>query len=192
MTRPLPTTRTLLGLLTLAGLAVVAGCGFQLRGSAPVPAALQPLAVTCDSQVPELLCNDVREQLIGGDVVVVEPEQADYVLRLREFREQRRASAITLQASAAEYTIRQTLRMDVLTSDQVPLIADTELSSIETYRYDEANVLAKQREEEALRESLYQQLAQQVIFRLAPLNATRIEAILAASRESTGEADSRR
>ncbi|MBD3655266.1 MULTISPECIES: LPS-assembly lipoprotein LptE [Marinobacter] len=192
MTRPLPTTRTLLGLLTLAGLAVVAGCGFQLRGSAPVPAALQPLAVTCDSQVPELLCNDVREQLIGGDVVVVEPEQADYVLRLREFREQRRASAITLQASAAEYTIRQTLRMDVLTSDQVPLIADTELSSIETYRYDEANVLAKQREEEALRESLYQQLAQQVIFRLAPLNATRIEAIRAASRESTGEADSRR
>lgn len=192
MTRPLPTTRTLLGLLTLAGLAVVAGCGFQLRGSAPVPAALQPLAVICDSQVPELLCNDVREQLIGGDVVVVEPEQADYVLRLREFREQRRASAITLQASAAEYTIRQTLRMDVLTSDQVPLIADTELSSIETYRYDEANVLAKQREEEALRESLYQQLAQQVIFRLAPLNATRIEAIRAASRESTGEADSRR
>ncbi len=191
MTRPLPTTRTLLGLLTLAGLAVVAGCGFQLRGSAPVPAALQPLAVTCDSQVPELLCNDVREQLIGGDVVVVEPEQADYVLRLREFREQRRASAITLQASAAEYTIRQTLRMDVLTSDQVPLIADTELSSIETYRYDEANVLAKQREEEALRESLYQQLAQQVIFRLAPLNATRIEAIRAASRESTGEADNR-
>lgn len=192
MTRPLPTTRTLLGLLTLAGLAVVAGCGFQLRGSAPVPAALQPLAVTCDSQVPELLCNDVRDQLIGGDVVVVEPEQADYVLRLRAFREQRRASAITLQASAAEYTIRQTLRMDVLTSDQVPLIADTELSSIETYRYDEANVLAKQREEEALRESLYQQLAQQVIFRLAPLNATRIEAIRAASRESTGEADSRR
>lgn len=192
MTRPLPTTRTLLGLLTLAGLAVVAGCGFQLRGSAPVPAALQPLAVTCDSQVPELLCNDVREQLIGGDVVVVEPEQADYVLRLREFREQRRASAITLQASAAEYTIRQTLRMDVLTSDRVPLLADTELSSIETYRYDEANVLAKQREEEALRESLYQQLAQQVIFRLAPLNATRIEAIRAASRESTGEADSRR
>lgn len=191
MTRPLPTTRTLLGLLTLAGLAVVAGCGFQLRGSAPVPAALQPLAVTCDSQVPELLCNDVRDQLIGGDVVVVEPEQADYVLRLRAFREQRRASAITLQASAAEYTIRQTLRMDVLTSDQVPLIADTELSSIETYRYDEANVLAKQREEEALRESLYQQLAQQVIFRLAPLNATRIEAIRAASRESTGEADSR-
>lgn len=191
MTRPLPTTRTLLGLLTLAGLAVVAGCGFQLRGSAPVPAALQPLAVTCDSQVPELLCNDVREQLIGGDVVVVEPEQADYVLRLREFREQRRASAITLQASAAEYTIRQTLRMDVLTSDRVPLLADTELSSIETYRYDEANVLAKQREEEALRESLYQQLAQQVIFRLAPLNATRIEAIRAASRESTGEADSR-
>lgn len=191
MTRPLPTTRTLLGLLTLAGLAVVAGCGFQLRGSAPVPAALQPLAVTCDRQVPELLCNDVREQLIGGDVVVVEPEQADYVLRLREFREQRRASAITLQASAAEYTIRQTLRMDVLTSDQVPLLADTELSSIETYRYDEANVLAKQREEEALRESLYQQLAQQVIFRLAPLNATRIEAIRAASRESTGEADNR-
>lgn len=182
------TLRTLLRLATAASLAVVAGCGFQLRGSAPVPAALQPLAVVCDSRVPDLLCSDVKTQLSNGGVQIAAEQQANFVLHLSDFREQRRASAITLQAVAAEYTLLQSVRLTVLTSDKVPLVANSELTSIETYRYDETNVLAKQREEETLRSSLYRQLAQQVIFRLAPLNATRIESILAAGRASTDEA----
>ena len=49
------------------------------------------------------------------------------------------------------------------------------MNSSETYRYDDSNVLAKQREEEALQEQLYDRLAQQIIFRLAPLDRDRID-----------------
>ena len=62
----------------------------------------------------------------------------------------------------------------MLTRDDLPLIAETRLNTSETYRYDETNVLAKQREEEELRQQLYQRLAQQIIFRLAPLTDARV------------------
>lgn len=155
----------------------LAGCGFQLRGQMPVPAALEPLAVQCTGQVPQELCNILKAQLSLGDIELVDAEDAAHVLRLGNFNEQRRASAITLQASAAEYDLRQSVTMSVITSDQIPLLADVDVRSSDTYRYDETNVLAKRREEQDIRTSLYERLAQQVIFRLAPLSRERIDSL---------------
>lgn len=169
--------------LLLAVSLTLAGCGFQLRGQAPVPGALEPLAVQCSTQVPLELCDSVKDQLALGDIRLVEPEQAANLLRLDNFSEQRRASAITLQAAAAEYDIRQSVSVSVITDDQVPLVAGAEVSSSDTYSYDETNVLAKRREEQEVRIGLYQRLAQQVIFRLTPLDEERIESLRAAHRQ---------
>lgn len=154
---------------------LVAGCGFQLRGAPPVSSALQPLAVDCAENVPVQLCEAVREQLELGRIELKPPEEADFVLKISNFRQERRASAITLRAAAAEYTLRHMVDVEALTADNIPLIEPTDLNSSETYRYDESNVLAKQREEEALREQLHDRLAQQIIFRLAPITEDRIE-----------------
>ena len=167
-----------LSLVTLL-VALVAGCGFQLRGAPPVSAALQPLAVDCSSQAPETLCQSVREQLRLGEIKLVPVEQADYVLRLEGFEEDRRATAITAQAAAAEYTLRHSVALEVISANGIPIVANTRLNTTESYRYDETNVLAKQREEEALRLQLNDRLAQQVLFRLAPLTRERIDAIRA-------------
>ncbi|WP_166264275.1 LPS assembly lipoprotein LptE [Marinobacter caseinilyticus] len=167
--------------LSLPGLALItltiAGCGFQLRGAAPVSSALQPLAVQCADQVPLELCEAVTDQLTLGEVRLVEAPNADYLLRLNSFSQKRRASAITVEAAAAEYDLRHSVRMDVITADQVPLIAEAEIHSSETYRYDETNVLAKQREEQEIIQNLTQRLAQQIIFRLVPLTAERIQVL---------------
>ena len=157
--------------------ALLAGCGLQLRGAPPVSAALEPLAVDCSSQIPGTLCQSIREQLSLGDVRLVPVAEADYILRLRNFERDRRASAITAQAGAAEYILRHSVDLEVISADQVPMVATTRLSTSESYRYDETNVLAKQREEETLRQQMDDRLAQQVIFRLAPLTRERIEAI---------------
>lgn len=158
-------------------LTLLAGCGFQLRGAPPVSAALQPLAVSCADDVPELLCQSVRTQLELGEVKLEEPGTARYVMKLSEFGQDRRASAITVQAAAAEYTLRHSVSLELVSADQIPIIANTRLTSTESYRYDETNVLAKQREEEELRTQLSDRLAQQIIFRLAPLTEARIETI---------------
>lgn len=158
-------------------LTLLAGCGFQLRGAPPVSAALQPLALNCADDVPQLLCQSVQSQLELGDVDLQETGKARYVMKLGDFQQDRRASAITVQAAAAEYTLRHSVSLELISADQIPIIADTRLTSTESYRYDETNVLAKQREEEELRTQLSDRLAQQIIFRLAPLTETRIETI---------------
>ncbi len=83
--------------------------------------------------------------------------------------------------------MRHTVNIEVLTADNIPLIEPADLNSSETYRYDESNVLAKQREEEALREQLHDRLAQQIIFRLAPLNEDRIERLRQDAEQARGE-----
>ena len=156
---------------------LLAGCGFQLRGAPPVSSALEPLAVDCSSQVAETLCRSLREQLSLGNVRLAPVADADYILRLKNFERDRRASAITAQAAAAEYTLRHSVELEVISADRVPMVATTRLNTSESYRYDETNVLARQREEETLRQQMDDRLAQQVIFRLAPLTPQRIEAI---------------
>lgn len=173
-------------LLTLGLLATASGCGFQLRGAAPVSAALQPLALQCASDVPTDLCQSVRQQLTLGDVDVREANAADYILAIGQYTEDRRASAITINAGAAEYTLRQSVSINLISRDKVPLIVDTRLNANESYRYDETNVLAKQREEQTLQKQLQERLAQQIIFRLAPLTQARIDALREQYREATG------
>lgn len=171
--------------LTLGLLATASGCGFQLRGAAPVPAALQPLALQCASDVPIDLCQSVRQQLTLGNVDIRESNAANYTLAIGQYSEDRRASAITINAGAAEYTLRQSVSINLISRDKVPLIASTRLNASESYRYDETNVLAKQREEQTLQKQLQERLAQQVIFRLAPLTQARIDALREQYQDAT-------
>lgn len=179
-----------LPLLVALTAAIVSGCGFQLRGTSPVPAALQPLAVDCPNSLPARFCESVREQLSLGGIELHPIETADYQLKLRNYSQDRRASAITAQASAAEYVLRHTVTIELLTANQIPLIAATDLTASETYRYDETNVLAKQREEEELQQQLGDRLAQQVIFRLVPMTQERIAAALEAHSANTKPSES--
>lgn len=178
-----------LPLLAMLATATLAGCGFQLRGTSPVPASLQPLAVDCPDSLPGRFCQSVRDQLRLGGIDLQDASSADYVLRLRSYQQDRRASAITAQAAAAEYILRHQVTMELLTADRIPLIAATDLTTSETYRYDETNVLAKQREEEELRQQLGDRLAQQVLFRLAPMSQKRIDAAIAEYETSQKQAD---
>jgi LPS-assembly lipoprotein len=172
--------KSLANLMLIAVMAVLlTGCGFQLRGAPPVSSALEPLAVDCASQVPETLCRSLREQLSLGNVSLAPVAEADYILRLKNFERDRRASAITAQAAAAEYTLRHSVDLEVISADRIPMVGTTRLTTSESYRYDETNVLARQREEETLRQQMDDRLAQQVIFRLAPLTPQRIDAIRA-------------
>lgn len=118
MPGPVPELKKLGLLALLASLLTLTGCGFQLRGSSPVPAALQPLAIDCPSSLPGQFCQSLREQLELGGIELRNPGQADYLLRLSDYRQDRRASAITAQAAAAEYILRHTVAMELVTKDR--------------------------------------------------------------------------
>jgi len=165
-------------LIAVSVMAISLGaCGFQLRGASPVSSALEPLNLDCQAPVPTSLCLAVREQLELGGVQLASGEDANYLLRIRGFKQDRRASAITVQAAAAEYTLRHSVNLELISADGVPVIASTRLTTTESYRYDETNVLAKQREEDSLQQQLSDRLAQQIIFRLATITQERLREI---------------
>ena len=186
--------RTLLGdtakLMAVSLVAISLGaCGFQLRGIAPVSSALEPLNLDCQAPVPSSLCRSVREQLELGGIRLVSVEDANYKLGIRSFEQDRRASAVTDQAAAAEFTLRHSVDLELISTDGIPIIASTRLTTIESFRYDETNVLAKQREEESLRLQLNDRLAQQIIFRLAPITPERLQEIRDSQQNATTPAD---
>lgn len=173
-------------LMTISVMAMLlAACGFQLRGAPPVSAALEPLHLDCQSPVPTELCQSVQEQLELGGVELAPAPEAAYQLRIRGFERDRRASAITSQAAAAEYTLRHSVDLELVSSDGIPIIATTRLTTTESYRYDETNVLAKQREEDNLRQQLTERLAQQILFRLAPITEERLREIRSTAQPDT-------
>lgn len=163
--------------LSLALSLVLAGCGFQLRGGSSVPEAVQPLALKCGPPVPDQFCRALKEQLDLSEADLTSETEAAAILKVSNFRQDRRANAVTARAAAAEYTLRQSVDLEVISANQTPLIATERVNSVVTYRYDETNVLAKQREEEILQNELSRDLVRQLLFRLAPLNQTRLDSL---------------
>lgn len=158
----------------LLGTLILVGCGFQLRGMGSIPDALAPLALDCADDIPSSLCGEAREQLELYQLLASDGEEAAHVLRLATYEQNRRTSALTDRAAAAEYEIQASVGLRLITSDDIPLLADTQLSASEVYRADEEQVLAGEREQSGIEGVLQQQLAQQVTRRLTPFTEERI------------------
>lgn len=163
-----------LPLVLSAGVALAA-CGFHLRGAAPVPQAVQPLYLSCESGIPYELCNGVRSELKRNGIVLEDSEQGHYVLTLNSLKSDRRATAITQTAVAAQYELRMTAKVSLKTPDGVPLLSNSQVSTFEDYNYDETSILGERREEQNLDKTLYGRLAQQILFKLTPFTQERIE-----------------
>jgi len=123
---------------------------------------------------PRPLCSEVREQLELYELLAGDGEEPAHTLKLVTYKQNRRTSALTDRAAAAEYEIQATVGLRLITSDDIPLLADTQLSASEVYRADEEQVLAGEREQSGIEGVLQQQLAQQVTRRLTPFTEGRI------------------
>ena len=172
--------------LALALVLTLTACGFQLRGSAMVPDALAPLAVTCADDVPGPVCRGVRERLTLYKLLAEDGEPPEYRLRLSGYEQERRTSALDDRAAAAEYELSARVAMELVSRDDVPLLSDTELSATEFYQADEQQVLAGEREQQGIAGLLQEQLVRQVTRRLMPFTEERIQRIRR-EHESNGD-----
>lgn len=169
--------------LALIGMLVTA-CGFQLRGTSPVPSALEPLWVGCHDQVPVDLCQSLKSRFTIGNVeLAASREQAAYLLLVGNFRQNQRTSAITARAEAAEYELRQTVSVVLQTRAGVPLLPETDVSAVQSYRFDTDSVLAKRRERQEIEQQLYDSLVRQIGYRLVAFDQERIDEILEAAED---------
>ncbi|MDR2240782.1 MAG: LPS assembly lipoprotein LptE [Zoogloeaceae bacterium] len=150
----------LLALLTL----LVAACGFQLRGAQPLP--FSSLYIPAESwEMGALLKRNIRA--LGSTQVVDTPQEAQAVFAL--IGEAREKSILSLSGTGRvrEYQLRYRLAFRVHDQQGKELIAPTEITLVRDISFSDDRVLAKEQEESLLYRDMQEDMAQQLMRRMA-------------------------
>ena len=162
--------RAVLLALVVGVLASVSGCGFALRG--PPELRIQRIAFSGFAPASPL-ARELRRQLAQSHGVqwVDAPTQAQVVLvALQDVRE-RSPAASTTSAQLRELQLRSRFAFRVITPQGMELIPRTEILQSRDMSTSETFALAKAQEEEGLFRAMQTDIAEQVMQRLASLEA---------------------
>ncbi len=150
--------------LLVATLAV-GGCGFALRGSAALPAELQPLALlNVDNGTP--LGQELLRALVSNGVeLATQASGASYQLEVGNEAAAERALSVNANARAGEYELTMSVPWQLRRGADVVLGPET-LSLGKVYLADPDNAIAKNEEAELIRAEMRRELALQLLRRL--------------------------
>ncbi len=143
---------------------VLAGCGWQLRGTLteqkPLPAVT---VVSDDSYSP--MTRSLREAISKHTSTVESGSTAEstYVLRVLEESIDKRAITYNATGTPAQYEMTLTITYAIQPPNAQDLALPRTASSHRTFDFDPRNVVAKSEEERALLQHMRQQLAQTLI-----------------------------
>jgi len=109
-----------------------------------------------------------RSLTASGARLVAAPSQASTVLRIRKDLSGRRVLSVSARNTPQEYEVFYTVEYSVEVDGKETIPVQT-LELVNDYSYDEAALLAKEREEAGLRAALARDLAGLVLRRLSSL-----------------------
>lgn len=157
-------------LFALGGVALLSGCGFQLRQAPDF--AFQSILINAPDSSP--LATELRRNLTStGKVTVLpagsDPNKAQVVFDLSQ--EAREQSVVSLNASGQvrEFELRLRVRFKVRTPRGADLIPDTELLQTRDMSFNESAVLSKESEQALLYRDMQGDVVQQLMRRLAAI-----------------------
>lgn len=158
-------SQTLIFLL-IAGL--LAGCGFQLRGTAgqSLPEEWKSMYLSTGNPNSEL-SREVRNNFAARGIQwQEEAEAANFRLVLGPERFGQRNLSISADARAAEFELNMRTQFSVQDSSGKQLIAPTEASVIEQMENDPRNMVGKSEELRIIKSEMRVELAQQIMRRV--------------------------
>ena len=157
--------RPILLLFTLA----LAACGFSLRGSADLPAALQTLQLQAIDASTDIV-REMRRTLVDNDITVLDDARPG-VYRLGIGNEQsfERVLSVNSNARAGEYAITMSVPFQLRTAEEF-IIGPETITLERVYLADPNNAVAKAEEAALIREEMRQDVAAQIMRRLQSLN----------------------
>ncbi len=151
-----------------AGLAPLAGCGFHLRGQTPLPPVMAaPYVDAADHYTPLYAALDARLRAAGA-VPAPNAAAASAVIRLSVDDTGRELLSVTADNKPGEYEVYYAAEFSV-SNGAAELLSPKQVKLTREYGYDESAVLAKEHEEESLRVALAEEIADQILRRLAAL-----------------------
>ena len=165
-----PSTYLVRALCVLLAAAVLAGCGFQLRGSnGQYNMPFQSIWLSFNESSP--LGTELKRNLRAGDAVRVVNDASKAEALFDVISETRGKSILSLNSlgRVREYSLSYTLVFQVRDANNRQLLGPTEITLRRNIAFDESQVLAKESEEALLYRDMQSDLVQQILRRLAAI-----------------------
>lgn len=155
----------------LAACSLLSACGFHLRGqaSATPPASLSVLRLSAPTYAP--LTVELRNALKGqaGIRVVEDVEVPAATLTLGGEHIESQVQAIDITGKVSDYLLNYSVSFSLTAADGQVLLPSQAVKLQREYTFDKLNVLAKEREDEFLRQEMRRDAVQQILRRMASL-----------------------
>jgi LPS-assembly lipoprotein len=156
----------------LSGVVLVAawlgGCGFHLQGRAPLPQVVRSPYLEAPDRQSDFV-QYLRHALVSnGAQLTPQKEKASAVVSILRDNVTRRVLSVSATNQPNQYEVTYTVGFSVSAADK-ELLPAQELTATRTYSFDERLLLAKNHEEEILRQDMARDLADMVMRRLASL-----------------------
>lgn len=145
---------------------LLAGCGFHLEGRIALPQSIRRPYVEAPDQQSDFVQSLRRQMLISGAHPVELPGRATAVVHILSDRVATRVLSVSAQNRPVENQITYTVRFSV-TAGGREILPPQQVSAVRSYSFDESLLLAKEHEEEILRQAMGQDLADIVMRQLA-------------------------
>ena len=143
---------------------LLAGCGFKLRGTAEVP--FQTLYIPGSSGGIAL---DLKRNIQAGTAarVVDDPKQADAILEFSEESRQKDILSLTGTGRVREFQLRYRVGFRVHDGRGGQFVPQSTIQLTRDVTFNDAEVLAKEAEEQLLFRDMQTDMVQQIMRRLA-------------------------
>ena len=150
-------------LLALAVL-VLAGCGFQLRGTASLPFKTLYMPPTTQPGVALDLKRYIQS---GTDTTLVDdPKRADAILELTQDQREKVILSLAATGRVREYQLRYRINFRVHDGKGANFVPPSTVTLTRDVTYSDTDVLAKEAEEQLLYRDMQSDMVQQLMRRL--------------------------
>ncbi|MBV8742482.1 MAG: hypothetical protein JOZ12_11910 [Sinobacteraceae bacterium] len=161
--------RNLRNLACLVLLGCTAGCGFHLEGRTPLPAAIRAPYLQATDRQSDFVQSLQKALLVSGARPTDDRERATAVVNILRDEVSRRVLSVSGDKNQPnEYEVTYTVRFAVSTADH-ELLAPQDVAASRSYSFNESRLLAKEHEEEILRQAMAHDLADIVMRQLSRL-----------------------
>jgi LPS-assembly lipoprotein len=153
----------------IAGFALLLGaCGFHLQGRQPLPAEFAYTYVDTKDEQTDFV-QDLRKSLIASRVNVIRTQgSSGATISVHEDELTERILSVSARNIPTEYELTYRVTFSVISGGRT-LIDKEEITATRDISFDEAQLLAKEREQEILKAALARDLVALVMRRLAAL-----------------------
>ena len=139
------------------------GCGFQLRGTAEVPADLTPAFVEGNGATAKLLRSTFESH---GQELAATRQQARIVIRILGEDRSTRVLSVNREGKVIAYELHYRVRFDAVTPDGAERVPAQSIDLARDYVNPDTEVLGKQLEADQIVRDMQQDAAGQIIQRI--------------------------